>query len=355
MRSVGYSCAEPLVSSARPYSRRAFVGRVVERAARDFLDDACPQIAASIAYRVIFALFPLAIVLTAVSGIVLRTTGSQEDVVDAIVDNMPLSADGQEQMSSLLTGATSGLAGLGLLGLIPLVWAATGLMGAIRFALNRAWDVSQRRPFVQGKAFDVLFVAVAFLLLVLSLGLSVGTSMAERYATDAVEWIGLDAGLVTWLFGRLTPFLLALVAVFAAYRLLPATTPPARHVLPAAAAVALGFTVMQSLFGLYLTYVRDFNALYGSLGAVIAFLYFVYLAANMFLFGAEVAAEIPRTRTELERQTTTATEDGRPFREQIWNALRSLVVRDDAAAAGDGAERSKHEPDDGGDRERSAV
>ena len=321
------------MSRSRHFSRWTLAGRVAERAARAYLEDGCPQVAASIAYRVIFALFPLAIVLTALSGIVLRTTGNDDEVVDAIVRNLPLSDEGRDDIRTLLEGATGALSGLGLLGLIPLLWAATGLMGSIRYALNRAWDVSQRRPYLQGKAFDALFVLVAFVLVALSLGLSVGTSVVERQAADVVERVGVNAAAVTWLLGRVAPFVLTLVAVLAAYRLLPATTPRVADVWPSAVGVALVLALLQSLFGLYVAYVRDFDVVYGSLGAVIAFLYFVYLSANVFLLGAEIAAELPRARRELETQPSTAPEEDRkPVALQLWNAVRSLAVRDDAAA-----------------------
>lgn len=315
----------------RQYSRWAFLGRLAERSARGYLEDACPQVAGAIAYRVIFSLFPLAIVLTAISAITIQVIGSQDTVVDAMVRNVPLSEDGKQEMRTLLEGATGSLGGLGLLGLIPLAWAATGMMGAIRYGLNRAWDVSERRPFFQGKAFDLLFVVVALVLVGISLVLSVGTSVAERHAAGLVEWIGLDAAVVTWLFGRLAPFALAFLGVLAAYRLLPAAGPTVRQVWPSALGVAALLALLQSLFGLYLSHVNDFNAVYGSLAAVIAFVYFVYLAANVFLFGAEVAAATPRVRDELARAPAGGEGDGTPFLRQLLGAARGLVIRDDGA------------------------
>jgi uncharacterized BrkB/YihY/UPF0761 family membrane protein len=103
--------------------------------------------------------------------------------------------------------------------------------------------------------------------------------------------------------------------------------------------VALLLTLLQSLFGLYVVYVRDFNAVYGSLGAIVAFLYFVYLAANVFLLGAEAAAEIPRVREDLEHGRREDGDD-KPLPRRIWNSLRSLAVRDDASAPE--PDRSKH-------------
>ncbi len=100
----------------REVRRRDFATRLVQRSLAEFLDDRCPQLAASIAYHVLFSIFPLAIVAAGVTSLVLHVTGSQETVVDSIVGNVPVSADGADQLRSLLLGATSRKAGLGLLG-----------------------------------------------------------------------------------------------------------------------------------------------------------------------------------------------------------------------------------------------
>ena len=103
----------------------------------------------------LFSIFPLAIVLTGILGIVVQLTGLQADLVDTIVRNVPVSASGEEQLRSLLEGATSSYSALGLLGVLGLVWAASGMMAAVRVALNAAWDVDEARPFLKGKLIDV--------------------------------------------------------------------------------------------------------------------------------------------------------------------------------------------------------
>ena len=63
-----------------------------------------------------------------------------------------------------------------------------------------------------------------------------------------------------------------------------------------ALAAAAGFEAVQYGFSLYVTYFGHYNKIYGSLGAIVAFLFFIYLASSVFLFGAEIAAEYPRLR-----------------------------------------------------------
>ena len=80
------------------------------------------------------------------------------------------------------------------------------------------------------------------------------------------------------------------------YRFVPAAPTRLRGIWPGALAAAAGFEAVQYGFSLYLTYFGHYNKIYGSLGAIVAFLFFIYLASSVFLFGAEIAAEYPRLR-----------------------------------------------------------
>jgi membrane protein len=306
--------------------RFAFLAKLVEKSVRGFAADGSPHLAASIAYRVIFSIFPLAIVLTAAFGIVLRTTGLQADVVDTIVDNVPLSDDGQSRMRELLEGATGNLGSLGLLALLGLVYAATGMMASIRFALNRAWNVDEARPFLQGKAVDILLILCASVLVLLAAVLSVGAGFAERYAEDALSAAGIPSSVVTWVFGAMVPVLLTFLAVVFLYRVVPAASPRLAEVWPAALAVAVVHATLQNVFAVYLRHFGKYNVVYGSLGAVLAFLFFVYLSSLAFLFGAQAAAHWSESLEESAREDPDEG-PGAPLGRQVLDFLRSLVVR----------------------------
>ncbi len=311
----------------RAYGVGTFTVRLVGQTIRGYADDGGGMIAGAIAYRVLFSVFPLVIVLTALLGVVIRATGVQADVIDVVVKNVPLTGRGQDNLRVLLQGATGGTSTLGFIAILGLLWSASGMMGAIRYALNRAWDVTDTRPFLRGKLVDVLVVLGVGLLMLLSLGLSIGAQLVTAYASTVLDRIGAGAGALTWLVGFLLPAALAASAVASLYRVVPATAarPPFRAILPSAAVVGLAFAALQVLFGVYLSHFGNYNAVYGSLGAVIAFLVFVYLAATLFLLGAQAAAAVPRVRATLDRGEGLD-ERGPPLRTQVARFLRGLVV-----------------------------
>jgi membrane protein len=270
--------------------RRAirFLRLLAGSSVRSFLDRSSLDFAASIAYRVLLSLFPLAIVLVGIFGLLARATGIHTDVVEEIVEQVPLTGDGREELRELLLAATSDVSALGLVGIIGVLWAASGVVAATRTAVNLAWGTGAR-SFVRGKLLDVLVVLGAGLVVLLSLVLSLVFRIAERAAAWVLEAFGPAAAVASALLGVGLPALLGFVVIVFAYRVLPAFEPPFRQVLPAAAVAAAAIAVLQQLFVLYVRHFGRYDVIYGSLGAVIAFLLFVYLAAAVFLFGAHLA------------------------------------------------------------------
>jgi membrane protein len=307
-------------SGRRHVRLRDFLPQVAKRSIAEFLDDHCAQYAASIAYHVLFSLFPLAIVLAGVFGIVVQATATQASVVDTIVGYVPLSASGDAQLRHLLEGATGNLSALGLLGIVGLVYAASGMMAAIRLALNEAWDVDEYRPFLRGKLVDLALVLGAAVLALVSFGLTV----AVHVAGAGTSHLGFASGAAGWLLAIAVPLAMSFAVVLSLYRVVPAARVRLADAWPGAFVAACAFVLLENLFAVYLQHFANYNAVYGSLGAVVAFMFFVYLSTAVFLLGAEVASEWPRVR---ERLASGAVPQGPPLRTQLRGVVKGLWMR----------------------------
>jgi membrane protein len=99
---------------------------------------------------------------------------ARDTVTSAVVGIVPLSSQGTQQLHHLI-GSVSGGGALGLLGLIGVLWSASGVMATVRTALNIAWDTDAKRPFFRGKLVDLALVAGAFL----AIGATLGVTLAE--------------------------------------------------------------------------------------------------------------------------------------------------------------------------------
>ncbi len=263
-----------------------------------YVDDRCPQLSAGIAYYTLFALFPLTILSVASFGLVVGAGTARTELIDFLLDNVPLQPDsGRRELEQILRNVTADAQAFGIVGIAGLVFSASGLMGSVRYALSRAFDVDEQRPLLLGKLVDVL--------LVLAVGIVAGASLAltlvERLTTSASSALA-DALGPTLAFvpqavlglGQFVPLLLA-TAVFAfLYRFVPARDIRWRDALPGALIAALAYEAVKTGFAFYLRNVASYGAVYGSIATVIALAFFVFLSANVFLAGAEITAAWPR-------------------------------------------------------------
>ena len=268
------------------------------RTGQEFGDDRCTQLAAGIAYYVLFSIFPLAILFVSISGLILTDDSIKQDVVNQIFDTLPLSeGEGRDDLESAVDGIATGLSALGLISGLALLWSATAMMGSIRHALNEAWDTSYRRPFLKGKLLDLTLVLGVGLLISASISATLFLQVARNLSSDLSDALGpLGSGATAGfeVVAILVPLLLSFATFAVLYKYVPSVRTRFRHVWPGALLAAVLFELLKNGFAFYLRFFGNYDAIYGSLAAVIIFLFFVYLSAVALLLGAEMASEWPR-------------------------------------------------------------
>ena len=271
---------------------------LVRQSVQEFLDDRCTYLAAGISYYALFSIFPFVILFVSISGLILQNDALREDLIAELAEVLPVSEDeGRDNIEELVDGVATSLSALGLLSVVALIWSASGMMGAIRRALNEAWDTDFRRPFLQAKLLDLAMIMGLGVLVMLSLGATLFLQVARRASeslSDALGPAGAGAAIGFEVLAVLIPLLLSFGVFLTLYTVVPAVQTHIRHVWPGAFVAAIGFELVKNAFAIYLAAFGNYDAVYGSLGAVTAFLFFVFLSANIMLFGAELAAEWPR-------------------------------------------------------------
>ena len=249
--------------------------------------------AAAIAYYVLLSLFPLILFLASMAGLVLSDPEVRADFVSALADALPVTQSGQDDIESALRGVSANAGTIGVVSLLVLLWTASGMMGAIRGSLDAIDPDTPARPFARGKIVDLIMLSGAAVLLTASAGLTVAT----RVARDQVsEGVGLSGALYE-LARVVVPIGVGMGLLILLLRFAPSGAPRTRDIWPAALvgsvllwALSVGFAAFIDQFGRY-------NVIYGSLAAVVVFLYFVYLAANIVLLSGAFAAEWRGVRT----------------------------------------------------------
>jgi membrane protein len=264
------------------------VANALPRAAEDLFRDRCPQYAASIAYRVLFSLFPLTIVLVSIFGLILQDDELRQSVIDELIDFLPVSEEGQADVESSIEGLASPLSAIGLISLVALLWGASGMMAAIRIGLEAALKVDRGRPAVHAKVVDFILVGVIGMLVLLVVGLSIVGSFVNELIEDFTQWAGIDTPSFVLAREGVQLVLIGVTALLL-YRYVPAGTLRRPAALAGATVTALGIWGATKVLAFTFSNFSSYNVIYGSLASVMTFLFFVYVVALILLFGAEFA------------------------------------------------------------------
>jgi membrane protein len=268
---------------------------VLKRTVQEFREDNLTDWAAALTYYGVLSIFPLLIVFVSIIGLI------GAPVTEPLLDNIGSIAPSEAK--DILTSAVRELersrGGAGILvivGVAGALWAASGYVAAFIRAANIVWDLEEGRPVWKTLPLRVGVTLVLVLLLAASALIVVFTGpLAER----AGEVIGVSGVAVTiWDIAK-WPVLVLLVSLMIAilYYAAPNVRQPGfRWITPGGVVAVAIWIVVSAGFALYVAAFGSYNKTYGTLGAVIVFLVWLWLSNAAVLLGAEFTAELERRR-----------------------------------------------------------
>jgi membrane protein len=274
--------------------RRAWFG-VLRRTFAEFNADNMTDWAAALTYYGILAIFPALIALVSILGLI-GTSATKP-----LLDNLGTFAPGpaHQILENALNGLTQSPSGAGILfivGLAGALWSASGYIGAFIRASNQIWDVEEGRPIWRILPLR-LFVTVLMLLLLAASAFAVVVTgpLADRVG----KLLGIGGVAVTaWDIAKWPVLILVVSFMFTLlYYASPNVRQPGfRWLTPGAVLAVVAWMVVSAAFGVYVANFSSYNKTYGSLGAIIIFLVWLWLSNVAILLGAELNAEIARGR-----------------------------------------------------------
>ncbi len=260
-------------------------------------DDAL-GLAAQLAFYLILALFPFILVLVSLMG----TFSSEEfarSVLQYFEQVMPQQVYGiiESYLSDTISGSNPA-PGLFSIGIALTLWPISNAFAALMNALNKAYDVEETRPFWKVRGIALLMtlgLSVMMLLgvLLLVFGPDIGRVVASFFGLSSV--FELVWNIVRWplaLFFLM--FTMALIYYFA-----PNANQPFRWITPGGFIAILLWVLASLAFRFYVSNFGSYDELYGSIGAVIILLLYLYISSLTILFGAELNATLVRMQEEL--------------------------------------------------------
>jgi membrane protein len=266
---------------------RTIVGRIRD----DLTEGRIVAIAAGVTFYNLLSVFPAIAALVALYGLVADPTtiaAHLDSLSNLVPDGMIDVVRGEINRISEQSGATKGI--MVIVGFLVSVWSANGGVKALFDALNEVYGIKDERGFIKRNSISIAFVLGGLIVVLLAIGAVVVVPIVLNY-------IGIQglAGAVVWI-GR-WPAVVIVVALLLAliYRYGPnRQSEHWRWITWGSALASISWLIASILFSWYAANFGSFNKTYGSLGAAIGFMIWMWISAIVVLVGAELDAILER-------------------------------------------------------------
>jgi len=252
----------------------------------EFSEDKAPRLGAALAYYTVFSIAPLLVIAMAVAGWVFGEQAAQPQIQQQVTNTF--GEDSGKAIQTMVEHANEGNTSIvaTVLGVIVLLFAASGVFGQLQDALNTVWKVEAKPGrgiwgILQDRFLSFTMVLGVCFLLLVSLVVSAALAALGTYTA------GLPGGAVFWEIVNNLVSLVVITLLFAMmYKFLPDAKIAWGDVWIGAAVTAVLFTLGKFLIGLYLG-TSGVASAYGAVGSLVVLLLWVYYSSQIFLFGAE--------------------------------------------------------------------
>ena len=264
--------------------------QLVKRVYHEINDDEVLTRSAALAYYFVSALFPMIFFLMAMLGLFAQSHDLQSSLLNYTARFMP--EDAYRLVQKTLQEIANSSTGLKLaFGLVLALWSGAGGVVSVMDALNRCYHVKDSRPFWKQRLISLgMTVAIAALTIV--------ALTIVLYGGDIADFVGSHVGLsnVTVIAWHIVQWPIALFFVVLSFALLyfwgPDTKQQWQWITPGAVVGVLTWIGASLLFRVYLHFFNSYSKTYGSLGAVIVLLLWLYISGLAILVGGEINSEI---------------------------------------------------------------
>jgi membrane protein len=280
-----------------PHARKGSAAQTMKRTLTEFREDNLTDRAASLTYYAVLSIFPALVALVAIVGLVADPVTITRQLTKLVSSVGPASAANtfREPIASLAHGqSTAGI--LLVVGIAAALWTASGYVGAFMRASNKIYEVEEGRSIIKLRPLQMLVTLVLVVLLALVLVALVVTGPIASRVGSAIGAGG--AAVTAWDIAK-WPVLLIIVTFMIA--VLYYASPNARirglkSIIPGSVLAVGVWLLASAAFAYYVANFGSYNKVYGALGAVVAFLVWLWISNLAILLGAEMNAERERSR-----------------------------------------------------------
>lgn len=269
---------------------------------REYGADRGSLVAAAVSFYVFLSLVPILLLAVAAFAFV---TGSPERAQEVVLAKLQGAVTiGGESVQVVRGAVTEVVSARGVatgVSLLALLWTGTSTVTILEEAMNVAWNVRERRPFLTRRLVAVAMFVVIGALLAISVALSALVAAVRGADIEVLGVSPADIPLIWPFIGFALPLLVSIGAFSAIYKILPFTRVPLGTALLGGVFAGVLWEAAKWLFGYYVSTFADYSKVYGSLGGIILLTVWINYTAVITVLGAEVISvkEGRRTRSHV--------------------------------------------------------
>jgi membrane protein len=280
---------------AKPTAHLKFLVELFKDTMERFSDNEGSRLVAAFSYYATFSIFPLMLLAVTVMGFVLGDSApARERMLAAIAAPGSPVRDVLEKTLTAMQGSQSGRGISAVVGLVSLLFAASGAFVELDSALNRIWGIPPRkseglvgsiRVYIAERMSGFAIVGALGLTLLVSL---VSSSLLEHFADQARARVSIPLWPALVRTAELSLSIVIMTAVFtAAFHFIPRSRPPVRPLIGGALLTTIFLMALKELFAAYLSHLTSYSA-YGVVGGVLALVTWIYLSTVIIMLGAQL-------------------------------------------------------------------
>ena len=260
---------------------------IFKHALKTFSVTNASQAAAALAYYAIFSLFPLLLLSIVGGSYFISTQQIYANVTQLVHRVIPVST---QLIDENLREVLEARSAVGILSLLTLLWAASGVFTNLAYNINLAWPRASRRNFLENRLVGLGMIGGMSILLILSVALD----WIIKLTPFLNDWIASSSTEKLWrLISDLGTWLMIFFLFLALYRWIPTSRVRWNATIWGALTASLGWKAATAGFAWYLqSGLGRYQVVYGSLGAIVALLFLIFVVAIITLFGAHLSAAI---------------------------------------------------------------
>jgi membrane protein len=254
------------------------------------LETRVPDAAAAIAYYAILSFFPLLLFLIAFNSSFLQSAEVQSQIIKFADEYMPGS---QALVEGNIHHLIKSSGAVGVLGTVMLLWSATLVFAGFAQNINMAWTAAESRHFLIDRLIGLMMIAIMVIFLIISLIITTLADVLPRIFPDYLGHIFANMSRVNHLLIDYLPVLTMFCLLLMLYKYVPNARVRWRESAAGTLFTVLALQLTKRAFILYLSFgTNSYSLVYGSLGAVVAFMLWIYISSCIILVGGHVSASV---------------------------------------------------------------